>query len=880
MDIQQQINTALAGRATQRDFVDSLADRWNGLTASFNALVVLITELARTASAAQAKDSTRAAVFDGIRDYFGTDGDWQSRTAALSAKLAEGADRIGVLHQRVCRETVNIGVIGMTGAGKSTLLRKLSGLGEDHIPSNKFASSTATPSRIFHDSGSAEGRAVLSLHTWPTFRDEVLQPLHERAGLTAPPPGTIDEFRRFPYPESIPEHQAGSERFTRRLRVARDSLPSYESMLRGGTEQITLDRLRPFVAYPADESSYQRPYHAVRSVDIFCQFPEVGAVRLGLVDLPGSGEAGLDVHKRFLADLRNSADLLFIVRRPVKTPATDQDWDAAQLADDAAAGVRRHDFAHLVINRDIDLSEEYFDQALGRAENDGANLGIDVRVCDIHRAEPPRVIEAILVPILDHLATRLAVMDRDAVAFVLTGLSGVAAEVRTLCRDLDRQFGAWEGKLPDKDKLSRERIRKLRYQIGWDLDRVRNEYDRLYESGEPIAELRQQIEKAGREVKQWLASGLGTGSRDNWINEFQKAMAVSGMGDELDRQYNGTREKVVEMFAEIDASLELAIDRLHGEVADALRRTLTGKLVPAGPDNNEVLREFGAIARRHRAVKLAVATERLLALRVDYGNIFLRVGRPVVRRIRWYPDGQPLTAQQGAAVAGQVIPGTADRAAGAAGAAVGHVIGGPVGQAVGEAMGETLSSAVRRRASQAEQGSGNWLSDHVSGSAARRPVRAASAPPGSARPGSAPPGSASAQTPGPNPSAEQYPDAAGRYNQLTATVEDVIGELTREFQAEARRALRVLAAAVDLYKDSATTAPDIDVEFERVSRLAQQEIWPQEFSEASSKITAEMAALREHTGVTEAAADQLALLVNQAATLGSAVPPAASRPSG
>ena len=872
MDIQQQINAALAGRATQHDFVDSLADRWNGLAASFSALVTRVIELSRTASAAQDKDSTRAAVFDGIRDYFGTDGDWQGRAAALSAKLADGTDRIGVLRKRVRRETVNIGVIGMTGAGKSTLLRKLSGLGEDHIPSNRFASSTATPSRIFHDSGSGAGRAVLFLHTWATFRDEVLQPLHERAGLTAPAPGTVDEFRRFPYPESIPESQAGSERFTRRLRIARDSLPSYESMLRGGTEQITLDRLRPFVAYPADEDSYHRPYHAVRSVEIFCQFPEVDAVRLGLVDLPGSGEAGLDVHMRFLADLRNSADLLFIVRRPVKTPATDQDWDAAQLADDAAAGVRRHDFAHLIVNRDTDLSEEYFDQAVRRAENDGTNLGVDVRVCDIHRSEPAQVTGAILVPILNHLAMRLAVMDRDAVAFVLTGLSGVAAEVRTLCRDLDHQFGTWEGRLPDKDKLSRERIRKLRYQIGWDLDRVRNEYDRLYESGEPIAELRQQIEKAEREVRQWLASGLGTGSRDNWIHEFQKAMAVSGMGDELDRQYNGAREKVVEVFAKIDASLELAIDRLHGELAAALRHTLTAKLVPAGPDNSAALGEFVAIAQRHRAVKLADATERLLALRVDYGNIFLRVGRPVVRRIRWYPDGQTATAQPRAAVAGQVLPKLADQAADAA-VGVAGLVAGPAGQVAGEAARAALSSAVRQRASQAEQGQGSWLSDHVPGPAARRPRREPPAASGSTL--AVPPA-----TQGPSPSAGQYPDAALRYNQLTATIEDVVGELAREFQAEARRTLRVLAAAVDLYKDGATTAPDIDVEFERVSCPAQREIWPHEFSEASSKITAEMAALREQASVIQAAADQLALLVNQAATLGSAVPLAASRPAG
>jgi hypothetical protein len=860
VDIQEQISAALAGRASQRDFVDNLAGRWTGLTASFNALISSVAELARAAAASQAPDSTRAAVFDGIRGYVGIGGDWQQRAAALSGELGQGAERIAVLRQRVHRETVNIGVIGVTGAGKSTLLRKLSGLEEQQIPSNRFASSTATPSRIFHDSGSGQGRAVLNLHTWPTFREEVLQPLHEKAGLAAPAPASIEEFRQFPYPREVQEYKAGAERYIKRLRDARDSLLSYESIMRGGTSQITLDRLRPFVAYPADDSSRERPYHAVRSIDIYCQFPEVGAVRLGLVDLPGSGEAGLDVHKRFLADLRNNTDLLFIVRRPVKSPSTEQDWDAAQLADDAAAGVRRRDFAHLVINQDTDLPEEYFDLALARAGNDSTKLGIDIRACDIENSEPPQVAEAILAPILNHVAERLAFMDRDAVAFVLTGLSDVAAEVRTLCRDLDRQFGGWQDKLPDEEMERRRRIRQLKFQVGWELDQVRNEYDRLYSSEEPIAELHQQIAEAGREVRQWLAAGLGAGSRENWIVAFQKAMAASSMGEELDRQYNGARKKVVEVFDKIDASLALAIERLYGEVAAALRGTLTGKLVPSGADHGAALSRFLAIAQGHKAGMLASATKRLLSLGDDYGSIFLRVGRPVVRRIEWYSD-----AQQPAAVG--PAAGLADQAMGVAGPAAGRIVGravaGTAGEAVGQAVGEAVSSAIHKRTGQAATGRGSWLSDHVPGPTATRPGTVAPPAAGPTRPASSP----AVRPAGSAPAAEQYPDATRWYERLSATIEDVTSELEREFHGEAQRAQRVLAAAVDLYKDSATTAPDIDVEFDRVSSLAQSEIWPQEFGEASAKITADIAALREQVHVTEAAADQLALLADQATRL-------------
>jgi hypothetical protein len=77
----------------------------------------------------------------------------------------------------------------------------------------------------------------------------------------------------------------------------------------------------------------------------------------------------------------------------------------------------------------------------------------------------------------------------------------------------------------------------------------------------------------------------------------------------------------------------------------------------------------------------------------------------------------------------------------------------------------------------------------------------------------------------------------------------------------------VLAAAVDLFRDSTTTAPEIEVEFERVCSPAQREIWPAEFGEASSQVTADMTALRQQAVNAEATASQVASLVSQAPRL-------------
>ena len=225
---------------------------------------------------------------------------------------------------------------------------------------------------------------------------------------------------------------------------------------------------------------------------------------------------------------------------------------------------------------------------------------------------------------------------------------------------------------------------------GYSLSVISAEYDRLYQSGAPIFELHEEIGKAAADMRQWVADGMGAGSTEEWARKYQIADATGRRGQELDNRFNSARQQLVTEFITIDASLQRSVDRLWGQVADALRSWLTEAIVPAGQDCQAALTAFAETARGRGARRIADATERLLSLPTECGSIFLRIGRPVIRRVEFRSGANGGRSQQslGAAVIGGVVGSVAGAAATAvAGPAVGvtagHVDGGPVSSASG-----------------------------------------------------------------------------------------------------------------------------------------------------------------------------------------------------
>lgn len=392
----------------------------------------------------------------------------------LASELSDYCVALDELKAEFTRDTLNIGVSGTARTGKSTTLQHITGLTDTQIPSGGLNPVTAVRSEIYN---SPRNEAVITFKTKQAFLDGYVRthignvneylPVGEKLSID-----TLSELRVVKLPEKLegaPDIAATDS--LKRLAEAKRSIDTYEHLLGSSPSRISLDDVRAYVTYPnpeaeqaelADGPAADRRYLAIELAQVFCQFPNLGDAKVGLVDLPGLGEIGNSAAEIHLKGLEDKVDQIFLVMMPSEKKAfTDAEvgLNLDQLRTIQPA-VRRGDLIVAGINRDeaagqaaVENLRAHFEAEVNKGRTDCYSV---IDYCAIDDGDVARMFSILL----KRLGELLPQMDCQKINHCMGSLNlaaSIAAAADSIVRSMDRILRG----IPSSDRVMKDRINAI-----------------------------------------------------------------------------------------------------------------------------------------------------------------------------------------------------------------------------------------------------------------------------------------------------------------------------------------------------------------------------------------------------------------------------------
>lgn len=509
-------------------------------------------------------------------------------------------DTLNALRVRFSRETVNIGVSGEARVGKSTTLQKFSGLTDTQIPTGKGLPVTAVRSEIFN---SLDERAEVTFRDQKTFITEYLHPLLEIVNKHLDVPLSVDTIaglRGAKFPETLGANvDSVSTDSLSRLLDAQRSIGTYESLLTGGVRKVALTDLRSYVAYPTKDdldaekakgTPSDRSYIAVKSVKIFCPFPRLQGLRIGLVDLPGLGEIGESVADMHLHGLEDGVDQIFPIMRPTDAEGYAKQGIASNIDHlrRIQPGIRRRgDLITAGINVTEGLSEtvETLKDDFERKINSASSDPIEVLE---YSAVDDASVAGLFDTLLRRVSDRLPTMDQEVFAFALAREAGEADVTGTL-KELSRTLTELLRLIPIPEALLLKQINRIASDLIHEynafqkkLDDQADEHSDWYVAFDAdVGRIHAQTDAwvqdgffMGR--NQWEAAARGQKDYYNWYrNEAQRLRReiiaqYSGLDVFYDDQVTQFKNDIIRIFFDNTGELARKLQVASGEEPDVV----------------------------------------------------------------------------------------------------------------------------------------------------------------------------------------------------------------------------------------------------------------------------------------------------------------------
>lgn len=560
---------------------------------------------------------------------------------SLYNELNKNIEELEVLNERFKRDTINIGVSGVARVGKSTFLQTLSGLNEDQIPTGSGEPVTAVRSRIFNSK--VHSRAVITFHSWDSLKKDVIQPFHALLGLPDPA-FSESEFENFSYPDikDIDPEQKNQEKvsYLSRLKLMQTSFKTYKELLTGSEKVVGLDNLRDYVAYPKREQIdadnekgilTERKYLAVKEAKIECPFPSTEVERLGIIDLPGLGELDANAEKHHIQGLKNEVDFVILVKRPLEGMAfwKKEDGKTATLLDEAR-GIfikNRKDFVSILINSSKGDNSDLF-KALSASIHENANESVHEKHFKVLRGDArdkDSVKNDILEPVLQHLAERLAEMDKQILDGTFQSFDKSKSLVAIMITDLESAMKD----IPldsDTEELLIELCQKMQSKVAGaiqDLYAKLEDQIKADRDNEPFQNI---VDEIHDKVKAYIESYFDKGE-EKWNTEFYEIYKRKQYSEIFGDEFNRIRVDIAHRYCDLDNYFQKIVEDIWTKIRDIFKESLNDLIqIRADESAKESLERFISQLELDGFKNFASSIRNLLNFKLDFStDIYPRV---------------------------------------------------------------------------------------------------------------------------------------------------------------------------------------------------------------------------------------------------------------
>lgn len=521
----------------------------------------------------------------------------QADIPRLGQQINELREMINHCRRRFDRHTINIGFGGKRGQGKSFLLQKISGLSDNEVPSGSRKTVTAVRSEIFNN---PEAYAEITFYSPTEFLNEVIRKYCEELKIT--PPTTLEEFAGLNLPDRN-DVDVSQVAYLGRLASLQKHLPEYAPLLKSDAIiERDFNKLRKYVAYTDQNNNDIYTYAAVKRALIYTPFPETQVKKLGLVDLPGLGELNPTVETRHTSGFGDEVDVILLVRRPYGTRVDwgEEDQKAFNTLTGAVKDGSASDFV-VIVQNEGGCDPSVAETALKCIREAVKEKFIVMR----STGDNSSVLSGeVLAPVLDHLARTLPEKDKRT----LDEITGKARNVwgkltNSVQKTLNNLKKSHDRGRPgeEKQQQGQESLANLARKLE-DAAKLLDEKTRDQVENE---ELINEIEKIQQSLKNFLATGLGAGSIEEWIRINANKIAETKSPQAI-YPYNANilRVQIAEEFTRLN--------HVYSDIIEDLLDIVAARL-------DEVLPNFlqGTTGRE----KLSRFRERLLNNEYSYDNI-------------------------------------------------------------------------------------------------------------------------------------------------------------------------------------------------------------------------------------------------------------------